>query len=90
MLGVDGREAIVMDTRASVEIRTALQDREAIERACIAAARDAALLHRMHGVPVVVWKDGQMIEIAAEELERECDRREAELNAKLAKSSSQA
>jgi hypothetical protein len=75
-----------MDAHARTDIRTALQDRESIERALIAAARDAARLHRAHRVPVVVSRDGRTVEIPAEELELECDRREAKLNASLKES----
>jgi hypothetical protein len=72
-----------MDMHAT-SIRAKLQDRVAVERALIAAARDAAKLHRAYGVPVVIARDGEMVEVPGEELERECDRREAALNASIA------
>jgi hypothetical protein len=74
-----------MDAHAKPDIAAALQDREGIERACIAAARDVIKVHRMHEQPVVTWRDGETVEISVDEFECAVNRREAELNAKLAR-----
>lgn len=37
---------------------------EAVER----AGREARLRHKQMGVPIVVWRDGQMVEIPPEEI----------------------
>jgi hypothetical protein len=41
-----------------------------IDRAMNLAVRDAIQLHKEKGVPMVVWRDGKIIEIAPEEAER--------------------
>ena len=52
-----------------------LSDRAAIERACIAAARQ----HRLYNVPVVVARDGKIAHISPDEFDRAIDAREARL-----------
>lgn len=43
-------------------------DDERITRALRLAARDAAILHKAMGVPLVVWQEGQVVHIPPEEI----------------------
>lgn len=62
-------------------VKVALQDREGLERAFIAAAREVIRVHRSFGQPVIVsGEDGQPLELHVDDFERNVDKREAELN----------
>lgn len=62
-------------------IKTVLQDREGLERAFIAAAREVIRVHRSFGQPVIVsGEDGQPLELHVDDFERNVNKREAELN----------
>ncbi len=44
-------------------------DGTAIDAALQQAYREAVRLHRMHGVPMVFWENGKIVEIPADQLE---------------------
>ena len=45
-----------------------LADSAKVTEAVRQAGRDARLLHKKMGVPLVVWRDGQVVEIPPEEI----------------------
>jgi len=53
----------------SLEAR--LQDVDFVERALKRGVRQALLLHKQTGRPIVVWRDGQVVWIAPEDIEIE-------------------
>lgn len=73
-----------MDMSAPQPASAAAHDRAGIERACIAAARDAVRLHRFHGLPLVIWREGQVVEISPDEFEAALDEREAKISSVVA------
>lgn len=58
-----------MKQRSSEEIARIARDGEAIDRAFVAAYRRTVLRHRSQGAPLVVWRDGQVVEVPADEVE---------------------
>ncbi len=42
---------------------------EEIEDAASKAVQDAILMHKKLGIPIVVWEDGQVVEIPPEKIE---------------------
>lgn len=70
-----------MDGKAKASIPEAMRDRWGIERVGIAAAREAARLHRFNNVPMAVWENGQVAHISPDDFEKNLDRREAWVNA---------
>jgi hypothetical protein len=48
-----------------------LQDVDFVERALKRGVRQALLLHKQTGRPIVVWRDGQVVWIAPEDIEIE-------------------
>jgi hypothetical protein len=48
-----------------------LEDTDFIERAMRRGVRQALLLHKQTGRPIVVWRDGQVVWIAPEDIEIE-------------------
>jgi phosphotransferase system IIA component len=65
------------------DFHIALDDKVGIERAFIAAARDAIRQHRAYSLPIVVWQDDQVKQISVDEYERNINERESKLNAKV-------
>lgn len=65
---------------STIDIQAALADRESVERACIAAARQVIKLHRFHDQPVVTSSTGDSTTIPVDEFERRVNEREAALN----------
>lgn len=51
-----------------VDIDAACRDGVSIDRAVELAARDARLRHKQLGVPLVVWREGQVVLIPPEEI----------------------
>lgn len=51
-----------MKPRTTEEIARNARDGAAIDRAFVAAYRRTVLRHRAAGVPLVVWRDGQVVE----------------------------
>jgi len=58
-----------MPTERKETIREMLLDRPRIEAALRRAAREAAILHKRAGVPLVIWKDGKVVNVPPEEIE---------------------
>lgn len=46
-----------------------LRDGSAIDRAIVAAHRRVILKHRMLHLPLVIWRDGQVVEVPPESVE---------------------
>jgi hypothetical protein len=51
-----------------VDIDRICREGTLIDEAVEMAARDARLLHKRMGVPLVVWQDGKVVEIPPEEI----------------------
>ena len=51
-----------------INIGEILSDTDRVTRAIREAGRNARLLHKQMGVPIVVWRDGQVVEIPPEEI----------------------
>ena len=45
------------------------RDGDAIDRAFVAAYRRTVLRHRLLGAPLVVWRDGKVVEVSADDVE---------------------
>jgi hypothetical protein len=56
----------IVRERARIEFRIPT---EAIERAARRAVREALLRHKLLGQAIVVWRDGRVVEIPAEQIE---------------------
>jgi predicted ABC-type ATPase len=54
-------------------IASILLDRERVERALRDAVRAAAIRHQRDGLPMVVWRDGKVVRISADEALAEID-----------------
>jgi len=52
----------------AVDVDAVCREGTAIEEAVERAAREARLKHKQLGVPLVVWRDGQVVEIPPEEI----------------------
>jgi hypothetical protein len=50
------------------DIGQIFRDGKAIDEALQQAYREAVRLHRMHGVPMVFWENGKIVEIPADQL----------------------
>ena len=51
-----------------VNVRERLSDTARVTEAVREAGRQARLLHKKMGVPIVIWQDGQIVEIPPEEI----------------------
>ena len=51
------------------DAESVLRDGAAIDRAMIAARRRVIRRHRQLGVPLVIWRDGKVVEVAPESVE---------------------
>ncbi len=60
-----------MTTKDTRGIAEKFADREGVENALKQAAHQMLLTHQRAGVPVVIWRDGQVMELPAEVLLRE-------------------
>lgn len=58
-----------MKQKSTEEIARILRDGAAIDRAFVASYRRTVLRHRHLRAPLVVWKDGQVLEVSADEVE---------------------
>ncbi len=58
-----------MTPRRAREIEAVMRDDKAVNQAFVAAYRRTVLRHRRLGLPLVVWKDGQVIEVSADDVE---------------------
>ncbi len=52
----------------AVDVTEQLADAARVTDAVRQAGRDARLRHKQLGVPIVVWRDGQIVEIPPEEI----------------------
>lgn len=52
----------------TIDVGEILADTERVTEAVRQAGRDARLKHKQLGVPLVVWRDGQVVEIPPEEI----------------------
>jgi hypothetical protein len=50
-----------------------LRDGEAIDRAIVRAQRDVVLRHRKLGLPLVIWRDGKVVEVSADSIDLPSD-----------------
>lgn len=62
-----------MNRRAARATERAIRDGDALDRAIIAARRRVILRHRQLGVPLVIWRDGNVVEVAPENVELPAD-----------------
>lgn len=62
-----------MGTRPEVDIDALFEEGTPIDEAMNEAARSAIELHRRMGRPLVVWRDGKVAYVTAEELDAEND-----------------
>ena len=53
-----------MKKKSHREIERILRDGTAIERAIVAARRRVIRLHRQLGIPLVIWRDGKIVEVS--------------------------
>ena len=58
-----------MKSRSTEEIARIVRDGHAIDRALVAAYRRTVLRHRSLGAPLVVWRDGRVVEVSADSVE---------------------
>jgi len=58
-----------MKVRSREEIARAARAGAALDRAMVAAYRRTVLRHRAAGVPLVVWRDGRVVEVPADKVE---------------------
>jgi hypothetical protein len=62
-----------MSSRSTRDIASIIRDGRAIDRAIVAAHRRVILQHRQLGVPLVIWRDGQVVEVPPESVELPAD-----------------
>ncbi len=62
-----------MSRRPSREIASIIREGTAIDRAIVAARRRVIRRHRQLGVPLVIWRDGQVVEVSPESVELPAD-----------------
>lgn len=56
-------------TQPKLDPETMVRDGAAIDRAIIAARRRVIRRHRQLGIPLVIWRDGRVIEVAPESVD---------------------
>lgn len=57
-----------MIAQTPVDIDKLFDDGQLIDEALARAGREARLRHKQLGVPLVVWRDGKVVEIPPEEI----------------------
>lgn len=62
-----------MIQRPSQDIGKIIRDGTAIDRAMVKAHRRVILRHRQLGIPLVIWRDGQVVEVPADSVELPAD-----------------
>ena len=62
-----------MSRRPSRDIESIIRDGTAIDRAIVAARRRVIQRHRQLGVPLVIWRGGQVVEVPPESVELPAD-----------------
>ena len=58
-----------MSARPSQDIAWIIRDGTAIDRAIVAARRRVIQRHRQLGVPLAIWRDGEVVEVDPESVE---------------------
>lgn len=58
-----------MTPRSANDIDAVMQDDKAVNQAFVAAYRRTVLRHRHLGLPLVVWQDGHVVEVSADDVE---------------------
>lgn len=58
-----------MKARSTEDIARTARDGDAIDRALVAAYRRTVLRHRSLGAPLVIWRDGKVVEVSADAVE---------------------
>lgn len=59
---------MIRKLQPDIDVEQVCRDRRAIDAALDRAERNARLRHKQAGVPIVVWRDGQVVEIPPEEI----------------------
>lgn len=62
-----------MSRRPSREVERIIRDGAAIDRAIVAARRRVIQRHRQLGVPLAIWRGGQVVEVPPESVELPVD-----------------
>lgn len=62
-----------MSREPSKDIASILEEGSAIDRAIVAARRRVVLRHRQAGIPLVLWRDGKVVEVPPESVELPLD-----------------
>ena len=62
-----------MSRRSSRDIGIIIRDGTAIDQAIVAARRRVIQRHRQLGVPLVIWRGGQVVEVSPESVELPAD-----------------
>lgn len=55
-----------MKRKVSRDTARLVRDGDAIDRAIVAAHRRVIRQHRLLGIPLVIWRDGKVVEVAPE------------------------
>ncbi len=63
------------------DVAAMFRDGDAIDRAIVAAHRRVILHHRQLGLPLVIWRDGKVVEVPPESVELPGDDSHAGLEA---------
>jgi hypothetical protein len=60
-----------MSAEKEINIPEILKDRPRVQKALRDAVQKAIRFHKLMGQPIVVWKDGKVVEIPPEEIQLE-------------------
>lgn len=58
-----------MTRPADKDIESIIKDGDIPDRAMIATQRAVILEHRLRGLPLVLWRDGKVVEVSADSVE---------------------
>jgi hypothetical protein len=58
-----------MTRRADKDIESIILDGDIPDRAMVATQRAVILEHRLRGLPLVLWRDGKVVEVPADSVE---------------------
>ena len=58
-----------MTRRADKDIESIIMDGDIPNRAMVATQRAVILEHRLRGLPLVLWRDGKVVEVPADSVE---------------------
>jgi hypothetical protein len=57
-----------MTNGKEINIPEILKDRPRVQKALRDSVQDAIRIHKLMGVPIVVWRDGKVVEIPPDEI----------------------